>query len=273
MNYHSDLDIIFLYEADGNTVGSGPLAARQVTTNQHFFSELGQRIIKTTSRLSAYGRLYEVDARLRPTGKSGTLATTFDEFARYFTEGGGQLWERQALCKARVVYGGGRVAKAALAAVAKAAFAHRWRRKDAAEIRAMRQRMEHTAAAGDLKLGPGGIVDVEFLVQMLQLKHARGNPALRLPNTLAALAALYRVGLLPVDDYECFNVSYRLLRIIEGRLRLMNSTARDRLPQDPIELRKLAGLLHYVSSDGLLMDFEHATRRIRRRFERLFDQS
>jgi glutamate-ammonia-ligase adenylyltransferase len=273
MNYHSDLDIIFLYEADGHTAGSGPLAARQVTTNQHFFSELGQRIIKTTSRLSAYGRLYEVDARLRPTGKSGTLATTFDEFARYFTEGGGQLWERQALCKARVVYGGAHVAKAALAAVAKAAFAHRWRRKDAAEIRAMRQRMEHTAAAGDLKLGPGGIVDVEFLVQMLQLKHARGNSALRVPNTLAALAALYRADLLAVDDYECFNVSYRLLRTIEGRLRLMNSTARDRLPQDPIELRKLAGLLHYASSDGLLMDFENATRQIRRRFERLFDES
>ena len=207
---------------------------RQSTTNQHFFSELGQRIIKTASQLSGYGRLYEVDARLRPTGKSGTLATTFDEFARYFTSGGGQLWERQALCKARVVYGSPRAAKAAMAAVAKAAFAHRWRRKDAVEIRQMRQRLEETApAAGDLKRGPGGIVDIEFLVQMLQLKHARGNPSLRVPNTLAALGELYRAGLLAVDDYEFFDVSYRLLRTIEGRLRLMNSTARDQLPQDP----------------------------------------
>jgi [glutamine synthetase] adenylyltransferase / [glutamine synthetase]-adenylyl-L-tyrosine phosphorylase len=270
MNYHSDLDVIFLYEADGHTAAAAGPAGLRGTTNQHFFSELGQRIIKAASRLSGYGRLYEVDARLRPTGKSGTLATTFDEFARYFTTGGGQLWERQALCKARVVYGSPRAAKAAMAAVAKAAFGRRWRRKDAAEIRQMRQRLEDLApAAGDLKRGPGGIVDIEFLVQMLQLQHARGNPALRVPNTLAALAELYRAGLLSVDDYELFDVSYRLLRTIEGRLRLMNSAARDQLPQDRVELAKLANLLHYPSSDGLLVDYENATRQIRRRFERI----
>jgi glutamate-ammonia-ligase adenylyltransferase len=274
MNYHSDLDIIFLYEADGHTVITEGSAARQSTTNQHFFSELGQRIIKTASRLSGYGRLYEADARLRPTGKSGTLATTFDEFVRYFTDGGGQLWERQSLCKARVVYGSPRAAKAVMAVVAKAAFAHRWRHKDAAEIRHMRRRMENAAVAiGDLKRGPGGIVDIEFLVQMLQLKHARGNADLRVPNTLAALEELYKAELLSVDDYEVFDVSYRLLRTIEGRLRLMNSTARDQLPQDPVELTKLANLLHYPSSDGLLLDYENATRQIRQRFERIFDEA
>ena len=105
MNYHSDLDIVFLYEGEGVTAPDPEQAARQSTTNQHFFSELGQRIIKIASQLSALGRLYEVDARLRPTGKSGVLTTTFKEFVRYFLEGGGQLWERQALCKARVVYG------------------------------------------------------------------------------------------------------------------------------------------------------------------------
>ncbi len=271
MNYHSDLDIIFLYEADGHTAADVGSSARS-TTNQHFFSELGQRIIKATSQLSGYGRLYEADARLRPTGRSGALATTFDELVRYFAGGGGQLWERQALCKARVIYGSPRAAKAALAAVVKAAFAHRWRRKDAVEIRQMRQRLEATAAAaGDLKRGPGGIVDIEFLVQMLQLKHARGMPSLRMPNTLAALAELYRAGLLTTDDYECFEAGYRLLRSIEGRLRLMNSAARDQLPQDPVELAKLANLLRYPNSDGLLMDYENATRQIRRGFERIFD--
>ena len=127
MNYHSDLDIIFLYEADGHT-RSCPAGRGETTSNQHFFSELGQRIIKVASRLSPYGRLYEVDARLRPTGKSGALATSFAELLRYFTEGGGQLWERQALCKARVVYGSPRVAAAAMATVGRAAFDHRWRR-------------------------------------------------------------------------------------------------------------------------------------------------
>jgi glutamate-ammonia-ligase adenylyltransferase len=272
MNYHSDLDLIFLYEADGHTAAQRSMTAAPSTTNQHFFSELAQRIIKTASQLGGQGRLYEVDARLRPTGKSGALATTFDEFVRYYLEGDGQLWERQALCKARLVYGAHRVANTATAAVAKAAFAHRWRHKHAMEIRDMRQRMEDVAFTGDLKRGPGGLVDIEFLVQMLQLKHARGNPALRVANTVAALDALYKANLLSVDDFEFFDVSYRLLRTIESRLRLMNSTARDQLPQDPVELYKLANLLHYPSSDGLLTDFENATRQIRRRFEEIFDR-
>ena len=194
MNYHSDLDIVFLYEADGQTAFDfGQWSARS-TSNQHFFSELGQRIIKTASRLSAQGRLYEVDARLRPTGKSGSLAMTMGEFSRYYAEGSGQLWERQALCKARPVYGSPRTRRAAAAAVQRAAFGHRWRRKDADEIREMRHRLEATVGAGDLKRGPGGIVDIEFLVQMLQLQHARRNPSLRTANTLAALRALGEAG-------------------------------------------------------------------------------
>ncbi|HEY4759975.1 MAG TPA: hypothetical protein VIH42_05285 [Thermoguttaceae bacterium] len=273
MNYHSDLDIVFLYEADGHTAPQAEQPSRQTTTNQHFFSELGQRIIKTTSQLSALGRLYEVDARLRPTGKSGALTTTFKEFVRYFLEGGGQLWERQALCKARVIYGSQRAKRMANAALAKAAFSKRWRRKDAEEIRSMRRRVEETASAGDLKRGPGGIVDIEFLVQMLQLQHARNNPKLRVPNTLEALRALYAAELLSADDYEFFDGSYRLLRTIEGRLRLMSSTARDQLPQDTIELAKLAHMLHYPSSDGLLIDYENAARQTRNRFDRIFDDA
>ena len=272
MNYHSDLDIIFLYEADGHTKADAGSTARETTTNQHFFGELGQRIIKSASRMGGHGRLYEVDARLRPTGRSGTLTTTFDEFTRYYAGGGGQLWERQALCKARMVHGPPRAAKTVMAAVAKAAFAHRWRRKDAVEIRQMRQRLENTApAVGDLKRGPGGIVDIEFLVQMLQLKHARGNPAIRVSNTLSALDELHKADLLSTDDREFFDRSYRLLRTIEGRLRLMNSTARDQLPQDGVELTKLAHLLHYPDSASLLGDYESATRETRRRFERIFE--
>ena len=177
MNYHSDLDIVFLFEAEGQTAFEFGRSREFGTTNQHFFSELGQRIIKTASRLSAYGKLYEVDARLRPTGKSGSLAMSLPEFARYFTHGSGQLWERQALCKARPVYGSPRAMRMAIAATHRAAFGRRWRRKDADEIRRMRQRLEETAAAGDLKRGPGGIVDVEFLVQMYQLQQRASSAA------------------------------------------------------------------------------------------------
>jgi glutamate-ammonia-ligase adenylyltransferase len=271
MNYHSDLDIVFLYEAEGQTVATSP--RQQTTTHQHFYSELGQRIIKGAARMGANGRLYEVDARLRPTGRSGILAVSLAEFGRYFAEGDGRLWERQALCKARVVVGSPRAARLATAAVDRAAFGHRWRRKDADEIRDMRRRLEETASAGDLKRGPGGLVDIEFLVQMLQLQHARGNQALRTSNTLEALKALFEAGHLSADDYELFYFNYRLLRTIEGRLRLMNSTARDNLPTDAVELAKLAHLTHYQSHELLLEDFAAATRRIRDRFDFIFDEA
>ena len=269
MNYHSDLDIVFLYEADGHTARAG--GRGETTTNQHFFSELGQRIIKTTGRLSAHGRLFEIDARLRPTGRSGSLACSLVEFARYFAGGGGQLWERQALCKARPVFGSPRAAKATVAAAGKAAFDHRWRPADADEIRKMRSRLEGTATGGDLKRGAGGIVDIEFLVQMLQLKHARRNPDLRTPNTLAALAALHEAKHLAAEDFDFFTRSYRFLRALEGRLRLMNVTARNKLPESPTELAKLAHLLRWPSSGQLLVDFEHYTQETRKRFDRIFD--
>jgi len=271
MNYHSDLDVVFLYEADGQT--DAAQARSGGTTNQHFFSELAQRIIKTTGRLGAYGRLYEIDARLRPTGRSGALATSLSEFARYFAEGDGRLWERQALCKARVVVGSARAARAAVSAVGRAAFGHRWHKRDADEIRQMRRRLEETASSGDVKRGPGGIVDVEFVVQMLQLRYARRKPQLKQPNTLAALEALEAEGCLTAADARFFRDNYKLLRKIEGRLRLLNSTARDRLPDDPTELAKLAHLLGYRGTDKLLEDFERSMREIRERFDRLFDEA
>ena len=271
MNYHSDLDVVFLYEAEGHTTGLPEAAHNTTTTNQHFFSELAQRIITTTSRPSAHGRLYEVDARLRPTGRSGPLATSLREFSRYFAEGSGQLWERQALCKARVVYGSPRLARATLSALGKAAFDHAWRATDAEEIRRMRHRLEETAGDGNLKRGPGGIVDIEFVVQLLQLKHGRRCLRLRTPNTLSALAALHDCEHLSGEDFEFFTANYRLLRTIEGRLQLMNSTARNSLPEDPTELAKLAHLLRYRSGQALLADYQNSTRQTRRRFDRIFD--
>ncbi len=266
MNYHSDLDLVFLFEAEGHT-GAPPATA---TSNQHFFSELGQRIIRTTSRMSAYGRLYEIDARLRPTGRSGALANSLDEFARYFAEGHGQLWERQALCKARVVYGSERAAKAAMRAVGRAAFDRRWTRADADEVRRMRGRLEETAGEHDLKRGPGGMVDVEFLVQLLQLAHGRKLPEIRTPNTLDALGRLREAGLLPDADSRTLEEAYRWLRTVEGRLSLMNATQRHRLPSDPTDLSKLAHLLHDAGPDALRADFDRITRDTRRLFNRTF---
>ncbi|MBN1590252.1 MAG: hypothetical protein JW888_12125 [Pirellulales bacterium] len=272
MNYHSDLDLVFLYEAEGHTTPTQG-NHQESTTNQHFFSELGQRIINMTSRLNAFGRLYEVDARLRPTGRSGALATSLGELARYYTEGHGQLWERQALCKARVVDGSPRVAKLAHRVVGRAAFEHPWQPGDANQIREMRQRLEASATADDLKRGPGGIVDIEFLVQMLQLKNGRRNQALRVPNTLLALKALHKNGLLTDDDFSFFDRGYRFLRTLEARLRLISVTPQSKLPDEPTELAKLAHLMRYAEGDALLADYRACRKENRHRFDRVFDDA
>src|SRR5207237_911685 len=129
MSYHSDLDLILLYEGDGRT-GAPPGATRfdryELTDNFHFFTELAQRIIRATSFPGPMGRLYHVDMRLRPTGKSGSLVMPLTGFQRYYEEGGAQLWERQALTRARVVYGDPDFGREVTEAVEQAAYGLHW---------------------------------------------------------------------------------------------------------------------------------------------------
>ncbi|MEN0109429.1 MAG: bifunctional [glutamate--ammonia ligase]-adenylyl-L-tyrosine phosphorylase/[glutamate--ammonia-ligase] adenylyltransferase, partial [Planctomycetota bacterium] len=268
-NYHSDLDLVFLYEGDGPTVPRRRSRRLEPTNNAHFYSELGQRIITAAGRLGPYGRLYEVDARLRPTGRGGALAVSIPALRRYFASGQADLWERLALCKARVISGEPAAAERAMAAVAEAAYGPAWRPEHAAEVRAMRDRLERSAGRRNLKRGPGGTIDTEFLVQTLQLRHGGADESIRLPGTLAALGALEAAGHLPPDDAAFFRESYRLQRSVESAVRLMNSPARHEYPNDPAELKKLAFLLGYPGGETLRERLERCRNETRVRFERL----
>jgi glutamate-ammonia-ligase adenylyltransferase len=272
-NYHSDLDLVFLYEGEGSTTpkrrGAGA-SASNATSNSHFFSELGQRIIKTASQFGPHGRLYEVDPRLRPTGRSGALAMPLDGFVKYFRGGGGQLWERLALCKARVIVGSPVAAERAMTAVTASVYCRPWRREDAAEIWEMRRRLEESASSDNLKRGPGGTMDAEFIVEMLELKHGAELPAIRLPGTLDALAALQAAGLLDADDATFLAQSYRFQRSVESRIRLMDSAGRHEFPDEPRELEKLAFLLGDTSAEQLFRKIREIRQETRARFERIF---
>ena len=268
-NYHSDLDVVFLYEAEGTTRPLRPSQRGNVTSNQHFFSQLGQRIMKVVTHLGPYGVLYELDPRLRPTGRSGSLVCSLDEFARYFADGEGQLWERQALCKARPVFGSPEAREQTMAIVRHCLMNPPWRAEFADEIRAMRQRLEETASKRNLKRGPGGTVDIEFAVQMLQLRHAADSPSILVPSTLDAIAALRDADHISADDADFWNKSYRFLRSIESGLRLMNTSARHDLPEDPAELAKLAFLLGHKISATVQTQCENFTTNNRLRFARL----
>jgi glutamate-ammonia-ligase adenylyltransferase len=267
-NYHSDLDLIFLYEAGGQTT-QAQRNGEGGTSNGHFYSEFGQRLIRVASNLGPHGRLYEVDARLRPTGRSGALAVSFDAFARYFSEGTAQLWERQALCKARMVYGGPAAGRQAMNIVAAAAYGTAWRPEFATEIRQMRLRLEENASSQNLKRGPGGTVDTEFVVQMLQLRHGGDDASIRTPGTLDAIDALREGGCLSSDDAEYFSRSYRFQRNIEARIRLMDATGRHELPDNERELAKLAYLLGY-EPQRLVTEAGQYFAENRERFNRIF---
>jgi len=272
-NYHSDLDVIFLYEGEGQTRHFRSLRKFvETTTNQHFFSQLGQRIIKVITHLGPWGRLYDMDVRLRPTGRSGALAVSLDELDRYFQSGMGQLWERQALCKARPIYGSPAIQERTMAVVRRALCYPPWRPENALEIRAMRYRLQESANPSNLKRAPGGTVDIEFAVQMLQLQNALQSPAVLVPGTLDAIEALTAAGHLDPDDAQHFTGAYRFLRGIESRLRLMNTVARHDFPADPREQKRLAYLLQVESAEALQEECRRTMQENRRRFERLVDQ-
>ncbi|MGY8767059.1 MAG: bifunctional [glutamate--ammonia ligase]-adenylyl-L-tyrosine phosphorylase/[glutamate--ammonia-ligase] adenylyltransferase [Pirellulales bacterium] len=272
-NYHSDLDIIFLYEGHGNTHQTSKAKQNKTTTNQHFFDQLGQRIIKTVNQLGPLGRLYELDPRLRPTGKNGPIAVSLAEFQKYHCEGQGQLWERQALCKARVLYGKDTAKEKAEQSIAKVLTCKPWQPSFASEIYEMRGRMEESASTRNLKRGIGGTVDIEFIVQMLQLKHIQQNPGKHLTGTLKSLTALNEQGYLAEEDMKTLYSNYEFLRIIEARLRLMNTTARHDLPTEEKEVAKLAYLLGYTEGKQLLAECEQKTQQTRRLFEVIFGAS
>jgi glutamate-ammonia-ligase adenylyltransferase len=155
--------------------------------------------------------------------------------------------------------------------VAQAAFGTPWRPELAAEIREMRSRLEETASKRNLKRGPGGTVDTEFLVQMMQLKHGGADSSVRVPGTLDALTALEQAGYLSAEDAEYFRNSYRFQRSIEARIRLMDATGRHELPENDRELAKLAYLLGYSRPQDLVAETERTFAENRARFNRLFD--
>ncbi|HUR52725.1 MAG TPA: bifunctional [glutamate--ammonia ligase]-adenylyl-L-tyrosine phosphorylase/[glutamate--ammonia-ligase] adenylyltransferase, partial [Gemmataceae bacterium] len=253
ISYHSDLDLLLVYEDD-----AGGMA------NAEFFTELVQRVIKRTSQMGPMGRLYEVDMRLRPTGKSGRLVLSLAEFRRYFATGGAAIPERQALSRCRVVRGEPEFAAEVLAAARAAMLGKAWCPQVVGEVRAMREKMEATAPPGSLKRAPGGIVDVEFVVQLLQLKHGREHPEVLRPNVWDALDALEAGGFLKREEAAPLRAGYSFLRLVEARLRIVTDRALTEIPEAADDRVKLARRLGYPDPARFLADVARVKADIRR---------
>jgi glutamate-ammonia-ligase adenylyltransferase len=248
LGYAADLDVVFVYSADGETDGGQPIA------NVELMSRWAQRLMSGMHAVTPRGRLYELDTRLRPSGSQGLLVSSLDGWRRYHA-GDARLWERQALIKLRPVAGDPALGRqvAALAAEFVWGTPPGAPRSIATELAAMRDRIERELGApGDLKTGSGGVVDVEFAAQLIQLVHGHAHPALRTPSTAAALAAARSLGIAAARDLEILDEGYRFLRLVEHRLRVVHDRPVHRLPSAKVELDRLARRTGFPSGAELL---------------------
>jgi glutamate-ammonia-ligase adenylyltransferase len=249
-NYHSDLDVLFLFDGDGSTRGLLPHRRHESIPNRVFFNQLGQRVVKSMTRVGPAGHLYEFAARLRPLGGGVGAAVTLEDLKNYFCHGPAQLWERQALCTARAVWASPAVLPAVSEAVRAMLTSLSWRPEYAADMQRYRLRLEQGAAESNIKRGVGGTLDIEFIVQMLQLRYAQTEAAILVPGTLDALARLRQAGLIAPKHAEALDANYRWLRRVESGLRLMNLPARHDLPTASDQLDQLAFLLQSHAGDA-----------------------
>ncbi len=282
LNYHSDLDIIFIYEGEGKTrpvEGTDPDRFRP-QTNQQYFVRLAQRIISVLTLMTQEGHVYEIDTRLRPSGNQGPLVSSLPAYREYH-KGSAAPWERQALIKARVVAGHSGLAASYDALTAEIVYEQPLPENLGEEICRLRQRMEkelgqESAENRNIKTGRGGMVDVEFIAQYLQLLHGRGNTSLRCRNTVEALERLRNEDLLSEKDCENLVNGYKFLRRLENKLRLVHDQSINQLTSEPLYLAKLARHLGYSNATGrpeqLFKDeYSRTTQTIRDIFERILN--
>lgn len=277
INYHSDLDIIFMYSGQGKTKAvAGTNADRfKQMSNQEYFSKLAQRIISVLTLSTREGRVYEIDTRLRPSGNQGPLVTSLTAYEDYH-QSSAQLWERQALTKAKVVVGSPEITERINRINERITWEKELPVELKSEIRRLRKRMEKEIAREgatqfNIKTGRGGMVDVEFLVQYFQLLYGATVVEVRACNTLGALHALKAQGILPVDEVTLLSDGYKFLRRLENKLRLVHDQSFNQVDTDKASLRKLARRLGYkgdtaLPEDQFMGDYKRVTEQIRRIF-------
>lgn len=244
LGFASDIELIYIYDEDGMTDGREPIA------NATFY----QRLIEASvhSILARQEGIFHLDLRLRPYGRSGPLAVSFDAFRRYF-DPNGPAWpyERQALVKLRPITGDPALGEKLISL--RDQFLYGGPPFDFASMRAMRERqVRQLVAAGEFnaKLSPGGLVDVEYLVQALQITHGLRHPTLRNTNTRLAMEEMRKVGVLAEPDYRALNEAYGFFRRLIDALRMVRGDARDLTVSSTVndDFQFLARRLGYGSS-------------------------
>jgi len=275
LNYHSDLDIIFVYDYQGTTDGD-----KQIT-NHEYFAKLAQKMISILTMQTREGYVYKIDTRLRPSGNAGPLVTSLESFLDYHHKEA-QIWERQALTKARVVLGDVLLAEQLYSIIDLTVYGVSLGDEGRSEIHRLRMRMENelareTTGSYNIKTGRGGLVDVEFIAQYLQLRFGCKHQELRTTSTVAALKAIRNLGLVPVEVSDALYKGFLFLRRLESRLRIIHDYSVSDLSGPKSYMDKLARRLGYdpaLKNPGavLISDYEDVTGKIRDCYDKVLGE-
>jgi glutamate-ammonia-ligase adenylyltransferase len=275
-NYHSDLELLFLYDEEEGVVDADrpssatklrrvatPFGSRPSPIPAHFFGQMAQNVVKLVNQTSSQGKLYEIDVRMRPTG---SMATSLTSFAEHFQGPGAKLSDRQALLKSRPIYGSSTSQARTMRVLREIIQNTSWGPADSKSLVDSRWQAESNATSRNLKRSKGGTLDIEFLAQCLQMQHVKAHPTILVPGTLAALHQLEKEKVLDAASSRELRNGYLFLRRVESGLRLLNTPLRHDLPTEPRQLALLAYLLGEPSTASIAV----ATERIRTRNRELF---
>jgi glutamate-ammonia-ligase adenylyltransferase len=267
LNYVSDVDVIFVGGSADEEVVAEPRAIDIAT-------RLAMQSMRVISSAEIEPGLWEVDPNLRPEGKQGALVRTLESHLTYYDRWA-KSWEFQALLKARAVAGDVELGERYVAAVQPKVWTSGARENFVEGVQRMRERVtEHIPAdevARQIKLGPGGLRDIEFTVQLLQLVHGLSDDRIRQRGTLAALDALVAEGYIGRSEATAFERDYRVLRLLEHRLQLRALRRTHLMPVKPEELRVLARSSRLAETgEGVLELWEATKREVRDIHVRLF---
>ena len=266
LNYVSDVDVIFVAEPEE---GVDETRALTVATT------IATALMRACSAATSEGTIWEVDPNLRPEGRQGALVRTLASHIDYYQRWA-KTWEFQALLKARAAAGDLALGQAYVDAVQPFVWAAAAREGFVDDVQAMRRRVEENlparTAEREIKLGPGGLRDIEFSVQLLQLVHGRSDDMLRSPNTLDALDALAALGYVGRDAAATLGSAYRFLRTLEHRIQLYRLRRTHVMPDDDADLRRLGRSLGLVGDPvgELTKQWRAHAREVRRLHEKLF---
>jgi [glutamine synthetase] adenylyltransferase / [glutamine synthetase]-adenylyl-L-tyrosine phosphorylase len=266
LNYVSDVDVLFVFE---------PADGADERAAAHVANQLASLLMQVCSEHTSEGTIWPVDAGLRPEGHAGPLVRTMASHRTYY-ERWAKTWEFQALLKARAVAGDRDLGQTFLALVEPMVWSVSERGGFVADVRAMRRRVIDTIPARDadrqLKLGSGGLRDVEFAVQLLQLVHGRTDERLRTPATLAALDALTRGGYVGREDGEALHEAYSFLRTLEHRIQLQHLRRTHVVPRDEASLRRIGRSMGFTQQPATALEeaWTHHRLEVRRLHEKLF---